>query len=340
MVSAPVVVLLFERTFVAGSFRRAGRESWPLYVALSLTWGLLVALNVGGPRSASAGFHLDVPAYAWWFTQAKVLLIYLKLAVWPWPLVIHYDVPYLDTFAAAWPWLVPAVVLGIATLVLLWRRSALGFVLAWVLWILSPTLVVPIISEVAAERRMYLPLAALVSLFVVCGYALVDRVARLLAGGQRMASTLAWPVIMIVGCALVLVVTFGILSVRRLAAYRDSLTLWQDAVNRQPENYVAHTNYGVALLNTRRLPEAIEQFGEALRFATDDIAKIHLELGGALLLSNLYEEAIDHFQEALRRRARLLRPRESASLHGDRVARRQAARGSDRTIARSAARGV
>ena len=37
----------------------------------------------------------------------------------------------------------------------------------WVLLILSPTLVVPIVTEVAAERRMYLPLAAIVAWLVL-----------------------------------------------------------------------------------------------------------------------------------------------------------------------------
>jgi tetratricopeptide (TPR) repeat protein len=300
MVSAPVVVLLFERTFVAGTFRRAARESWPLYITLGLTWGLLFALNSSGPRSASAGFHLDVPAHAWWFTQAKVLFMYLKLAVWPWPLVIHYDVPYLDTLAAAWRWLVPAAALGVATLVLLWRRSAVGFVFVWVLLILSPTLVVPIISEVAAERRMYLPLAALVTLVVVAGYKLLARLAKLVAGETQTGLAVGGPISAIVGATVVLAVGFATLSAARLGAYRDALTLWRDAVSNQPENYVAHTNYGVELLNRRHLPEAIEEFNQALRFATDDLAKIHLELGTALSLSKRFPEAIEHFEEALR----------------------------------------
>ncbi len=175
MVTAPVVVLLFDRTFVSGSFRRALRNFWPLYAGLFLSWGLLLWLNFGAPRSMTAGFHLGVPAYAWWFTQAKVLLMYLRLAVWPWPLAIHYEMPYLKTFGEAWPWLVPVCALSIVTLVLVWKRRASGFAAAWVLIILSPTIVVPVITEVAAERRMYLPLAALIALLVVASYWLARR---------------------------------------------------------------------------------------------------------------------------------------------------------------------
>ncbi len=116
MVTAPVIVLLYERMFIAGSFRRALRNSWPLYAGLFFSWGLLLWLNWSAPRSNTAGFHLGVPAYVWWCTQAKVLLMYLKLAVWPWPLAIHYEMPYLTTWGTAWPWLVPAVLLAIGTL--------------------------------------------------------------------------------------------------------------------------------------------------------------------------------------------------------------------------------
>jgi hypothetical protein len=42
MVSAPVVVLLFERTFIVKSFRDALRKSWPLYVGLACSWVVLV----------------------------------------------------------------------------------------------------------------------------------------------------------------------------------------------------------------------------------------------------------------------------------------------------------
>jgi hypothetical protein len=91
MVSAPLMVLLFERTFVAGSVANALRRSSALYIGLALSWLLLFALNIHAPRGATAGFGLGVSAYAWWLTQAKVLLMYLKLVVWPWPLLIHYQ---------------------------------------------------------------------------------------------------------------------------------------------------------------------------------------------------------------------------------------------------------
>jgi len=52
-----------------------------------------------------------------------------------------------------------------ATLVALWRNSWSGFLGAWFFLILSPSSsFVPLPSEVLAERRMYLPLAAVLTL--------------------------------------------------------------------------------------------------------------------------------------------------------------------------------
>ena len=108
--------------------------------------------------------------------------MYLKLAVWPWPLAIHYELPYVTTIAAAWPWLLLTALLIVATLVLWWRRNPIGFAGVWVLVILSPTFVVPIVTEVAAERRMYLPLAGLVMLAVAGGYVLAQQAVWRFAG--------------------------------------------------------------------------------------------------------------------------------------------------------------
>ena len=75
------------------------------------------------------GFGSAYLRYAWWLTQTKVLLMYLKLVVWPWPLLIHYQLPYLTTFAEAWMYVIPVTLLAVATLVLLWRNRPIGFLL-------------------------------------------------------------------------------------------------------------------------------------------------------------------------------------------------------------------
>lgn len=300
MVSAPTMVLLYDRTFVSGSFVRAVKRHWPLYLGLLAGWGVLLPLNIGGPRSASAGFHFDVPAHAWWFTQCKVLFLYLKLSVWPWPLVIHYEFPYMKTVAAAWPWLLAVAGLILLTLWLVWRRTAAGFLCVWVFAILSPTLIVPIITEIAVERRMYLPLVAPVSLIVVGGYSLLQSLAN--RPGANKASVLPprWPLMLTSALVVVCSLGFAALDVRRLAAYEDPLTLWQDAYHHQSDNYFVHVNYGIELMNQDRPDEAIEQLEMAIAMDDYDAAHIYAVMGKAHLMAKRREKAKECLEKALK----------------------------------------
>ena len=83
MVSAPLMVLLYDRTFVAGSFRAAWQKRRKLYLGLAGTWlllGYLVA--TAGNRGGSAGFgdgHLPRRTYA--LTQFRAIDHYLRLSV-------------------------------------------------------------------------------------------------------------------------------------------------------------------------------------------------------------------------------------------------------------------
>jgi hypothetical protein len=108
--------------------------------------------------------------------QTDVVAHYLKLAVWPRALVLDYGVPqplmWQDVIAPA-SLLIVLLVAVIAALVYL---PELGFLGACFFIILAPTSsIVPIASEVGAERRMYLPLAGLVVLAVAALYLLVWR---------------------------------------------------------------------------------------------------------------------------------------------------------------------
>ena len=301
MVTVPIVVLLLERTLITGTFRAALRQSWPLYAGLAMGWVLLAALNYDAPRSASAGFHLSVPAYVWWFTQSKVLWMYFKLAVWPWPLLIHYYVPYVETFGEAWPWLLATTVLVGITTVFVWRRQATGLVGAWVLLILSPTFVVPIITEVAAERRMYLPLAGIVLLGTASGFLLVRRAIFWIGGTDRAVGTTkpGRATAMVAAMGTMLAIVWSVVDVHRLAAFQDPITLWQDTIREGAADSFAYNNLGYELVNAQRLQEAMQPLQQALTLDSSE-PKIYTNLGMALDGLGRSEEAIEEFQKALK----------------------------------------
>lgn len=299
MVSAPLVVLLFDRTFVAGSLRAAWQRSRPLYAGLCGSWLLLLFLNFTGPRSDSAGFHLGIPLLDWWFNQATILLMYLKLVVWPWPLVLHYELPRLEPLSEIWPSVTAVVALMAIVLWLLWQNRPAGFLGAAVLMILAPTHLVPITTEIAAERRIYLPLAALAALVVVGGYGLALWAFHRPTTSSYRRATQRGVAVLVATLSLGVAAVYGAVDTHRLVAYEDPVKLWRDTLVHQPHNHVAQQNLAVALSAAGRNEEAIDHYREAIRLKPDMI-EAHYNLGLTLANADQLDEAIDSFREAVR----------------------------------------
>lgn len=304
MASAIAMVLLYEWMFISGSLGRALRRSWPLYVGLALGWLPIVAINYHGPRTPLAGFHLGVPAHVWWLTQTEVLLRFIGLAFWPWPLVIHYEVPYLRTLGDAWPWAVPAAIGIVGCAWLVWRGSAIGYVGVWVLAVLSPTLLIPLPGETMAERRMYLPLATIVPLVASGIYAAMRWLAGRMAarGGKPLAPRVALTATMCATC--ILSVILGAVTTVRLGAYRDEVSIWQDAVIHQPHDPLVQVNLGTSLAKVGRQQEAMQHLEEALQLdpdpAHDHFSHAHFNLGKALAELGRPDEALAHYELAVK----------------------------------------
>ena len=129
---------------------------------------MLAALNWSGPRAAVGGFSAGASAWTYLLNQTVMITHYLRLAIWPRSLVVFYGWPLPLTLGDVWPYALFIGVLLIATVVAMKRWPTLGFLGVWFFVTLAPTSsIVPIATEVGAERRMYLPLLAVVALAVV-----------------------------------------------------------------------------------------------------------------------------------------------------------------------------
>ena len=173
MVSAPLIVLLYERTFVAGSFREALRRHWGLYLGLAATWLILArsVLEAFGPRAQSAGFNLPgLTSLQYAQSEFGVILHYLRLAFWPAGLCLDYDWPIAKSAADIAPGAIVVGILLAATIWALVRRPVWGFAGAAFFLVLAPTSSIMPIKDLAFEHRMYLPLAALVATVVLAAY--------------------------------------------------------------------------------------------------------------------------------------------------------------------------
>jgi tetratricopeptide (TPR) repeat protein len=285
MATAPLVALLYDRCFLAGSFQEAWRRRRALYIGYAACWiplGLLVA-HAGG-RGGSAGFGSGVPWWAYALTQLKAVALYLRLCVWPHPLVGDYGrilEGRLGVLAAC-----AVLVLGVvaSTLALLRRNSPLGFLGAWFLVILAPTSsVIPISTEIIALHRMYLPLAAVVTLGVLA----VDRLL-----GRRLA----------VAAFCLMAAGLGAATARRSAVYSDGRAFWTDVVLKAPANAGAWNNLGNIEEAEGHAEAAMLDYGRALAIAPD-FASAHYNLGRALAGAGRAAEAVSQYEQALRFRA-------------------------------------
>ena len=176
MVVAPLVVVLYDRAFVFDSWSAAFKRRWPLYAGLAATWIVLAALLWSGPRIHSAGFTSGVSPWTYLLNQTVMIVRYLRLSVWPRALVLNYGWPRALTLADVLPQALLVVALLVTTIAIATSKPKIAFAGAWFFLILAPTSsIVPIATEVGAERRMYLPLVAVVALAVVGANALRRR---------------------------------------------------------------------------------------------------------------------------------------------------------------------
>src|SRR4029453_9133238 len=128
------------------------------------------------PRT-TAGFSVAVRPWTYLLNQVEMIARYLRLSFWPSPLVLDYGLPRPLSLENVAGTAIVVVVLLVATAVALVRWPAVGFLAARFFVTLAPTSsVIPIASEVGAERRMYLPATALAVLAAVSVAMLMERV--------------------------------------------------------------------------------------------------------------------------------------------------------------------
>ena len=227
MAVAPLAVLLYDRVFVFDSWRDAVRARGWFYGALAATWVELGLLMWRWPRSTVGAARVSPWTYL--LNQADMIARYLGLAVWPRSLVIDYGLPRAIGVADVVPQAMLLLALLAATAVAVVRWPAIGFLAAMFFLTLAPTSsVVPIASEVGAERRMYLPLAALSVLAVTLAWTVVERL-RAKRPTRARALTIA-----AAGMCIAVVAALAVRTALRNREYATPVSLWESAVATAP----------------------------------------------------------------------------------------------------------
>lgn len=279
--AAPLLVLLYDRAFVTGTFREAWARRRGYYLALGGTWILLAVLVLGAEgRSGSAGFSAEISLWHYLLTQCAAIPHYVRLVFLPHPLVFDYGTSMVQNAADV---LLPGSLLVGVLLTTGWavvRQPAWGFLGAWFFLLLAPSSsFVPVATQTVAEHRMYLPLLALLAGVVV---PLVRKFGAIVWWG---------------GCAAITAGT--LLTWERNQIYHTELTLWSDTVAKCPKNGRAHYARAMALAGVGRSTEAIGEYETSLQLEPESV-ETHTNLGKLLRQVGRDAEAVVHFETALR----------------------------------------
>ncbi len=260
MLTAPIMVLLYDRTFFSSSWRgafSAGTGHRWFYVLLAGTAAVAAWSILSGSRADTVGFRLGMPWYQYLYSQAWAILQYIRLTFVPTHLTPDYGLAPI-TGARGMPGVVLLVVLAGATIVAWVRKSPLAFLGAWFFLILAPSSsVVPISTEIAAERRFYLPLVSILVLVAV-GFVRLHRRFGRVATPVAQPTGYAMPGKSRVWLPLALCAVLTAATFQRSRVYSDPESFWRDVITKAPRNPRGYNGLSAVLLqgNAPRLTEA------------------------------------------------------------------------------------
>jgi Flp pilus assembly protein TadD len=277
IVTLPLVLLLLDRW----PLRRGTRilEKVPFFaasIAVSVVT-VLVHKEVG----ATASFSL-IPAVVRFENSLVSYVAYILQMLWPVDLAVFYPYPLGSL-------VVPAVIAGIALAAVtvlaireFTRRPYLTVGWLWYLITLLPVIgLIQVGAQERADRYTYIPMIGL-AIAVVWG------VSEALERWPRIQMALAAAV-----CLACLALTWV-----QVQYWRDSISLYQHAIDATSGNYVARFNLASVLEKRGDLGGAVAQMRETVRIRPR-FALAHSELGELLARSGRPEEALPELRTAV-----------------------------------------
>ena len=306
VVGLPVVLLLLDvyplRRSATEPDKAGGRTLFRLALE-KIPFALLAAAVAAVTLTVGAGHRLMTSIETLGVLQrlaisAYALTFYLWKTVAPWPLsplytLFHPIVPWSATY------LVPAAVVVVVTLAAMlgYRRWPAGLI-AWASYLVLLAPVVGILhngAQIAADRYTYLSCAP----WAILGGAGVAWSRHAARSGK-----LSPPVgTAVMGAVAIIIVAFAGLTVRQVAVWHDSVTLWTHAASVEPASDVPIFYLGWALTDAGRFDEAKAHFERALRRTPDHLpdlkAQLDLHLGIVEQRAGRPGAAEQYFRDAL-----------------------------------------
>ncbi len=300
MVTAPLVALVYDRCLLSTSWRELMvRRGW----VFALLWvpSVLLVMNMlhvfdksSKAHGVVLGAHETASSWLYLWTQAGVIVHYLRLCFWPVGLAFDYDWPVANhEMEYLFPALFIVGLLGVSFW-LVWKRPPIGFVALSFFFILAPTSSVVPIVDVAFEHRMYLPLAC-ICVLVALGLSVAADKWR-----SQQTDEAKYQTVLLVGLTATLLLGIG--TAYRNLDYHSNIALWGSTVEARPMNLRANHNFAQQLGDAGRNQDAQQMLLRSIAYCEahgyesfplhGDLAEFHVNAGQ-------FDQAYQRFQLAL-----------------------------------------
>jgi protein O-mannosyl-transferase len=238
---------LTDSNFPQQSFRTLVMEKLPLF-AIALVSAIM---TMKAQRSSGAVLSLAATPLSIRLSNAIVsYLKYIGKALWPVNLAPMY--PHPGASLRAWQVYGALLILLTITLLIAERTSRRYLTVGW-LWFLGTMVpmigIVQVGRQAMADRYAYLPL---LGIFIMICWGAADW-----AEQKHLPSALL-PI-----ASAVVIVALAFVARRQIGYWSDNITLWTHTIEVTAPNYIAQDDLGGALLDRKRMDEAIGHFREA-----------------------------------------------------------------------------
>ncbi|MEW6673246.1 MAG: tetratricopeptide repeat protein [Thermodesulfobacteriota bacterium] len=258
-------------------------EKIPLFVLAALS----VAMTIHAQKQGGAVASLEVIPFGARAANALVsYATYIGKMLYPAKLAVFYPYPEkLPVWKIAGACL---LLLSISFMAIRAIKHAPYLIVGW-LWYLGT--LVPVIGlvqvggQAMADRYTYVPL---IGLFVMIAWGVSELMAR-----WRLRK------IWLSASAAVLLTLLAATTWKQAGYWKNSLSLYQHAIEATSRNAVLHNNLGYVLAGQGLLDDAIRHYQEALRIKPG-YAKARNNMGDVLARQGLLDEAIRYYRETLR----------------------------------------
>lgn len=250
------------------SISRNPAELRPIAAMLLLSALAGVRVLVAAASIEGAGMNAGISPGRYLWMQGVVILRYFRLLLVPWGFTADPDIQAPRMWLGALAWL--TIIALVAASVSRFARAREGFwFIAGIVLMLPSSSLFPV-ADLAADRRMYLPLIAFAP-----------------AAGLLVRN---WKPLPLAGIAAALIA----LSFVRTQVWMTERSLWTEAVARAPRKIRPR----IQLSRASGQGEALRLLNEAKSLAPDD-PRVAAELGKTLLSANRPRDALPEFGRAL-----------------------------------------